>query len=82
MRFEIEQGEQLLSSHSGLALVGEILNMVGLSKRLDGVVLNDHPCPEISNGDVAKAMIGLICAEARPTNHFASLVTDEYTTCI
>jgi len=82
MRFEIEQGEQLLSSHSGLALVGEILNMVGLSKRLDGVVLNDHPCPEISHGDVAKAMIGLICVGACPTNHLADPVTDAYTTCI
>ena len=61
MRFEIVQGDELLSSHSGLALVGEILDTVELSKRLDGVVLNDHPSPEISHGDVAKAMIGLIC---------------------
>ena len=55
MRFEIVQGEELLSSHSGLpcetmfpyglALVGEILNMIGLSKRLDKVDLKDHPCP-------------------------------------
>jgi len=61
MRFEIVQGDELLSSHSGLALVGEILDTVGLSKRLDKVALPDHPSPEISHGDVAKAMIGLIC---------------------
>ena len=61
MRFEIVQGDELLSSHSGLALVGEILDTIGLRKRLDEVVLNDHPSPEISHGDVAKAMIGLIC---------------------
>ena len=61
MRFEIVQGEEQLSSHSGLALVGEILDTIGLRKRLDEVVLNDHPSPEISHGDVAKAMIGLIC---------------------
>ena len=35
--------------------------MIGLSKRLDKVDLKDHPCPEIGHGDVAKAMIGLIC---------------------
>lgn len=34
---------------------------VGLRKRLEEVVLNDHPSPEISHGDVATAMIGLIC---------------------
>ena len=61
MRFEIVQGDELLSSHSGLALVGEILDTIGFSKRLDKVALPDHPAPEISHGDVAKAMIGLIC---------------------
>jgi hypothetical protein len=61
MRFEVVQGEEQLSSHSGLALVGEILDTIGLSKRLDEVVLKDHPSPEISHGDVVKAMIGLIC---------------------
>jgi len=61
MRFEIVQGEEQLSSHSGLALAGEILDTIGLSKRLAEVVLKDHPSPEISHGDVAKAMIGLIC---------------------
>ncbi len=45
----------------GLALVGEILDTIGLSKRLDKVELKDHPFPEIGHGDVAKAMIGVIC---------------------
>jgi len=62
MRFEIVQGDEQLSSHSGLALVGEILNTIGLRKRLDKVVLPEHPSPEISHGEVATAMIGLICA--------------------
>jgi len=62
MRFEIVQGDEQLSSHSGLALVGEILNTIGLRKRLDKVALPDHPSPEISHGEVTTAMIGLICA--------------------
>jgi len=41
--------------------VGEILNTIGFSRRLDKVELKEHPCPEIGHGDVAKAMIGLIC---------------------
>jgi len=61
MRFEIVQGDEQLSSHSGLALVGAILDRSSIRKRLDAVALPDHPFPEISHGEVATAMIGLIC---------------------
>jgi len=60
-RFEIVQGDEQLSSHSGLALVGAILDRSSIRKRLDAVALPDHPFPEISHGEVATAMIGLIC---------------------
>lgn len=61
MRFEIMQGDEQLSSHSGLALVGAILDRTDIRKRLDAVMLPEHPFPEISHGEVATAMIGLIC---------------------
>ena len=61
MRFEIVQGDEQLSSHSGLALVGAILDRSSIRKRLDAVALPEHPFPEISHGEVATAMIGLIC---------------------
>lgn len=61
MRFEIVQGDELLSSHSGLALVGEILSSSKLGKRLDRVRLPDHPFPKISHGEVVTAMLGLMC---------------------
>ncbi len=61
MRFEIVQGDEQLSSHSGLALAGAILDRSSIRKRLDVVVLQEHPFPEISHGEVATAMIGLIC---------------------
>ena len=61
MRFEIVQGDEQLSSHSGLALAGVILDRSSIRKRLDVVVLPEHPFPEISHGEVATAMIGLIC---------------------
>ncbi|MCL0076121.1 IS1380 family transposase [Dehalococcoidia bacterium] len=60
MRFEIVQGDEQLSSHSGLALVGAILDRTNIRERLDAVVLPEHPFPEISHGEVATAMIGLI----------------------
>ena len=61
MRFQIVQGNELLSSHSGLALAGEILRRSRIRERLDTVMLPEHPFPEISHGEVATAMIGLIC---------------------
>ena len=61
MRFEIVQGDEQLSSHSGLALAGAILDRSRIRERLDAVVLPEHPLPEISHGEVATAMIGLIC---------------------
>jgi len=61
MRFQIVQGDEQLSSHSGLALAGAILHRSSIRKRLDAVALPEHPFPEISHGEVATAMIGLIC---------------------
>ena len=61
MRFEIVQGDEQLSSHSGLALVGAILDRTDIRKRLDEVMLMEHPFAEISHGEVATSMIGLIC---------------------
>jgi hypothetical protein len=60
MRFQIVQGDEQLSSHSGLALAGEILRWSRIQERLDAVMLAEHPFPEISHGEVATAMIGLI----------------------
>jgi hypothetical protein len=61
MRFQIVQGDEQLSSHSGLALAGAILDRSRIRERLDMVMLPEHPFPEISHGEVATAMIGLIC---------------------
>jgi len=61
MRFEIVQGDEQLSSHSGLALIGAILDRTSVRERLNAVVLPEHPFPDISHGEVATAMIGLIC---------------------
>ena len=61
MRFQIVQGNEYLSSHSGLALAGAILNRSRIREQLDMVMLPGHPFPAISHGEVATAMIGLIC---------------------
>jgi hypothetical protein len=61
MIFDIKQSEESLTSHSGLALIGALLNKTNLDERLNAVFLPDHPRPDISHGTIAKSMIGLLC---------------------
>ena len=60
-KFKIIQTEKHLSSHSGLALVGALIDKTGLHRRLDAVEIEGHPKPEISHSDNCTAMIGLLC---------------------
>lgn len=50
--FEIVQGDEQLSSHSELALVGAILDRTNIREQLYAVVLPEHPFPEISHSEV------------------------------
>ncbi|MBI5185153.1 MAG: IS1380 family transposase [Nitrospinae bacterium] len=57
--FKIKQGDENLSSHSGLALAGALLFKTNLTKKVNQVEIVNKPT--ISNGDVVKSMIGLCC---------------------
>ncbi|MGA1870201.1 MAG: hypothetical protein ACMUJM_16815 [bacterium] len=57
--FQIRQGDEHLSSHSGLELVGALLSRTSINKRVSKIGIVDKPL--ISNGDVVRAMIGLCC---------------------
>lgn len=59
--FIIKQGDESLTSHSGLALIGALLAKTQLKKRLNETVLNWCLNPIISNADIIFAMTGLIC---------------------
>jgi len=61
MKFDIKQGEEFLTSHSGLALIGALLHITKLEDRLNSVFLPKHPRPEISHSQVVNAIIGLLC---------------------
>jgi hypothetical protein len=57
----VKNGNEALTSHSGLALVGALLNnRTNLAERLNGVVLPDLPCPKIAHSDIVFSMTGLI----------------------
>lgn len=61
MVFEIKQGNELLTSHSGLALVGELLKGTQIEHRVNDIHLSNHCDPEMSHGTIVKSMIGLLC---------------------
>jgi hypothetical protein len=61
MKFIISETDEILVSHSGLALAGAILQGTQIRKRAAAIRLGDRKRPEVSHGDVLTAMIGLLC---------------------
>ena len=61
MKFIISETDEILVSHSGLALAGSLLQGTGIMKRANRLRLGDRKRPEASHGDVLTSMIGLLC---------------------
>ena len=61
MKFAISETDEVLVSHSGLALPGAILQGTQIRKRASAVRLGDRKRPKVSHADVLVAMIGLLC---------------------
>jgi hypothetical protein len=61
VEFIIKEGDENLTSHSGLALIGALINRTELVQRADSTVLPGCQEPKISHGDILKSMLGLLC---------------------
>ena len=61
MNFIIEQSDEMLTTHSGLALVGLLLKKTDINDRLNQLKIDGIISPEISNRDIVTAYIGLLC---------------------
>jgi hypothetical protein len=61
MQFTIKHTDEILVSHSGLALTGALLQQSPLRQRLNEIRLGERKRPEVPHGDVLVAMIGLLC---------------------
>jgi hypothetical protein len=61
MQFTITHTDEVLVSHSGLALIGALLKQSPLRKRLNEIRLGERRRPEVPHGDVLVAMTGLLC---------------------
>ena len=57
--FQTRFGDEHLSSHSGLALIGALLSKTSINERVDPIPVFYNP--PISNGDTIRSMIGLCC---------------------
>jgi len=61
IRYEFTEGDERLSSHSGLALIGALLNRTRVKERLTETVLPYCREPKISHSDIIYAVTGLMC---------------------
>jgi hypothetical protein len=61
MKFAISETDEILVSHSGLALAGSLLQRTRIQNRAAAIRLGDRKRPEVAHGDVLTAMIGLLC---------------------
>ena len=59
--FSVKEGNENLSSHSGLALIGALISRTHLRERLHAVQLTRCESPVISHADIVTAMVGLLC---------------------
>ena len=59
-KFNFKDGNELLSSNSGLLLVGALLNKTKLEQRVSEAYLPASPNPKISHGIIIKSMIALL----------------------
>ena len=58
MRFIIEESDEILTTHSGLALVGLLLEKTALSTRLDALSVPTRAFTDIANHEVAYSYLG------------------------
>jgi hypothetical protein len=59
--FTLQNGREHLASQAGLALIGALLADTHLHERLSAISLEGGLNPTIAHGDIATAMIGLLC---------------------
>ena len=78
MRFEIGESDEVITTHAGLSLVGELLAKTQLQQRLNAVQLPGHVAPQVSHAEVAFSYIGLLCQGKSDFDHIEPCRRDEF----
>lgn len=69
MRFNIEESNEIITTHSGLTLAGLLLDKTSLGERLNRSQLPGIGSPDISHRDVAYSYLGLLCQGKSDFDH-------------
>ena len=60
MKFTIQQSNENLTSHSGLALIGELVKRSALAQTIDAIKSLSYKAGAFSDSDIVTSMIGLL----------------------
>ena len=78
MKFVIEQSNENLTPHSGLALVGALLDKTNLKKRLNQTKIVGVANPSISHWEVITSYVGLLCQGKNDFDHIEPFREDNF----
>lgn len=78
MRYLLEQSDETLLTHSGLALVGLLLSKTNLQTKLNRIKSPERLHPHIPNGDIALSYIGLLCQGKSDFDHIEPFREDPF----
>jgi len=78
MKFIIEQSNEELTPHTGLALVGALLNKTNFRLRLDKAKVPGVTTPHITHGEIGMAYIGLLCQGKNDFDHIEPYREDNF----
>ena len=60
VQFRVTQGDESLTSHAGLALIGAVVGRTQLAARVDQIRFDDRPQPDIAHSEIITTMTGLL----------------------
>lgn len=78
MKFTLTQTDELIVGHSGLAIVGQLLNKIDIRSRLDNVIIEKNKKPQIKNSDVVASYIGLLCQGKNDFEYIEQFRNDDF----
>ncbi len=78
MRFKIGESDEVITTHAGLSVVGELLGKTQLRQRLNAMHLPGQVGPQVSHADVAFAYVGLLCQGKSDFDHIEPFRRDKF----
>jgi hypothetical protein len=81
MQFIISETDEILISHSGLALAGALLQGTAIQRQANDIRLGQRKRPALAHGNVLASMIGLLCLGKPDFEAIEEFRGDEFFRC-